>query len=81
MFLHLFVVPKGQRSRADPSGLSLISLRQFQQLQQLLMILRVGVLDGALAQGRCRGVPRAQGFDVGCGKGFDRPIECRQSIG
>ena len=46
--------------------LRMIFLRlQFQQLQQLLMILRVDVFDGAFAQRRRRSVPRPQRFDVG----------------
>ena len=37
---------------------------QVQQLQQLLMVVRAGVFDGALAQHRRRGVPRPQRLDV-----------------
>ena len=45
------------------------------------MVLRVGVFDGPLAEGRRRGVPRPQRFDVGGGKGFNQLVECRQAIG
>lgn len=37
---------------------------QFQQPQQLLMIMRVGVFDGAFAQRR-RSIPHPQRFDIG----------------